>query len=85
MRLLVGSGLAISGGLIGAAAELSWPNPTRPGSILSVESEVVELRASRSRGDRGVATIKSETLNQHGETLMVLVAKLIVPRRITAQ
>ncbi len=81
MRLLVQSGLPIAGGLIGAAAEIAWPNPTRPGAILRVESEILELRASRSRADRGVATIKSETRNQQAEKLMVLVAKLIVPRR----
>jgi acyl dehydratase len=81
MRLMVTSGMAITGGLVGAAAEIAWPNPTRPGAILKVESEVLELRASRSRSDRGVATIRSETRNQHGETLQVLVAKLIVPRR----
>lgn len=82
MRLFVESELAIAGGLIGAAAEMSWPNPTRPGAILQVESEVLELRASRSRSDRGIATIRSETKNQFGQTLQVLVAKLIVPRRI---
>jgi acyl dehydratase len=81
MRLMVKSGLAIAGGLVGAAAEIAWPNPTRPGAILKVESEILELRASRSRTDRGVATIKSQTRNQHGETLQVLVAKIIVPRR----
>jgi acyl dehydratase len=81
MRLLVSSGLPIAGGLIGAAAEMSWPNPTRPGAVLRVESEVIELRASRSRADRGVATIRSETRNQFGQTLQVMVAKLIVPKR----
>ncbi len=81
MRLFVASDLAIAGGLVGAAAEIAWPNPTRPGAILKVESEILELRASRSRKDRGIATIRSETRNQFGQTLQVLVAKLIVPRR----
>jgi acyl dehydratase len=81
MRLLVESGLPIAGGLVGAAAEIAWPNPTRPGAILRVESEVLELRPSRSRPDRGVATIKSETRNELDVPLQVLVAKLIVPRR----
>jgi len=80
MRLFVESDLTIAGGLIGAAAEIAWPNPTRPGAIIRVESEVLELRASRSRKDRGVATIRSETRNQFGQTLQVLVAKLVVPR-----
>jgi acyl dehydratase len=81
MRLMVESGLAINGGLIGLAAEITWPKPTRPGAIVKVQSEILKLKASRSRPDRGIATIKSETLNQFGETLQVLVAKVIVPRR----
>ena len=81
MRLLVESGLSIAGGLIGAGGEITWPNPTQPDSILHVESEILELRPSRSRPDRGIATIRSETQNQRGEVLQVFVAKLIVPRR----
>jgi acyl dehydratase len=84
MRLLVESGLPIAGGLIGAGAELSWPNPTRPGDVLHVESEVLELRPSRSRQDRGMATIRNETRNQHGDVVQVLIAKLVVPRRATS-
>jgi acyl dehydratase len=36
---------------------------------------------SRSRPDRGMVTMRSETLNQRGDTVQVLTAKLIVPRR----
>lgn len=81
MRLLVGSGLSIEGGMVGAAGELNWPRPTRPGFILQVETEVIELRPSRSRPDRGLATIRSETKNQLGEVVQVLIAKLVVPRK----
>jgi acyl dehydratase len=82
MRLLVESGLPIVGGIIGAGAELTWPSPTRPGDVLQVESKVLELRPSRSRPDRGIATVRSETRNQRGDTVQVLVAKLVVPRKI---
>jgi acyl dehydratase len=80
MRLLVEGGLPVAGGLIGAGAEITWPNPTRPGDVLQVESEVLEIRPSRSRPDRGVATVRSETRNLRGDTVQVLVAKLVVPR-----
>jgi acyl dehydratase len=80
MRLLVEGGLPIAGGLIGVGAEITWPNPTRPGDVLHVESEVLELRPSRSHPDRGIATIRSETRNQRGEIVQVLIAKLVVPR-----
>jgi acyl dehydratase len=80
MRLIV-DGVPIAGGVVGAGAEISWPKPTRPGAVLHVESEIVEIRPSRSRPDRGVATIRSETRNQLGEIVQVLIAKLVVPRR----
>ena len=80
MRLLVESGLPIAGGLIGVGAEMAWPNPTRPGDVLQVESEILELRPSRSRSDRGIAIIRSETRNQRGEIVQVLIAKIVVPR-----
>jgi acyl dehydratase len=82
MRLLVGGGLPIAGGLVGAGAEIVWPRPVRPGAVLHVESEILELRPSRSRPDRGTVTVRSETRDQLGEVVQVLVAKLVVPRRI---
>ncbi|MGH9841583.1 MAG: MaoC family dehydratase [Blastocatellia bacterium] len=84
MRLQVESGLPISGGIIGAGGELSWPRPTRPGDILQVESEILEVKPSRSRPDRGMITVRSETLNQRGEVMQSLTVKLVVPRRSVA-
>lgn len=84
MRLQVESGLPISGGLIGAGGEINWPRPTRPGDILHVESEVLEVKPSRSRPARGMVTIRSETLNQRGEIVQTLTVKLVVPRRAGA-
>jgi len=81
MRLLVESGLPLMGGIVGAGGEISWPKPTRPGDILQVVSEVEEVVPSRSRPDRGMARVRSETRNQRGETVQILLAKLIVPRR----
>ena len=82
MRLLVESGLPVAGGIVGAGGELTWPRPTRPGDVLHVESEVVEVIPSRSRPDRGTATVRSETRNQNGDIVQVFTAKLIVPRRV---
>src|SRR3954452_9963940 len=66
MRLLV-ERLPIAGGAIGAGMdELRWPKPVRREDILTVESEVLELRPSKSRPDRGIAKFRTTTLNQHG-------------------
>jgi len=81
MRLLVGSGLPLTGGIVGAGGEISWPRPARPGDVLHVESEVIEITPSRSRPDRGIATVRSETRNERGEIVQSLTAKLVVPRR----
>jgi acyl dehydratase len=79
MRLLVDGGAPIAGGIVGAGGEVSWPKPTRPGDILQVESEVLEVTPSRSRPDRGMVTVRSETRNQRGEVVHTLTAKLVVP------
>ena len=81
MRLNVESGPPLVGGVVGAGAELSWPAPTRPGDVLHVESEVVEITPSRSRPDRGTIVLLSRTMNQRGEVVQVLKARLVVPRR----
>jgi acyl dehydratase len=81
MRLLVGS-VRISGGIVGAGMDvLRWPKPVRPGDTLRLECEVPEVRPSTSHPDRGLAKVRTTTLNQHGETVQVLVANLVVPRR----
>jgi acyl dehydratase len=82
MRLNVESGPPLAGGIIGAGGELSWPAPTRPGDVLHVESEVVEIAPSRSRPDRGSVVLLSRTMNQRGEVVQILKARLIVPRRV---
>jgi acyl dehydratase len=84
MRLQVESGLPIAGGMIGIGGEMSWPRPTRPGDILCVVSEILEVTPSRSRPDRGTVRVRSETRNQRDETVQILDARLLVPRRAAA-
>ena len=81
MRLLVDGGAPIAGGVIGAGGEIAWPRPTRPDDVLTVELEVLAVTPSRSRSDRGMVILRSATLNQHGEAVQILTAKLVVPRR----
>jgi acyl dehydratase len=78
MSLLVKSGMPIAGGLIGAGGEIEWPRPVRPGDTLTVESEIVAVKPSRSRPERGMITVKSETRNQHGEIVQILTSKMLV-------
>lgn len=84
MRLIVTGPLRFVGGAVGAGVELQWPTPTRPDDVLQVESEVLEVLPSRSKPDRGIAIVRSETRNQHGEVRQVMVARMMVPRRPTS-
>jgi acyl dehydratase len=84
MQLLVTSGPPLAGGIVGAGGEIEWKAPTRPGDVLRVESEVIALTPSRSRPDRGMVVMRSRTLNQRGEVVQTLTAKLVVARRATS-
>ena len=81
MRLNVEGGLPLAGGIIGAGAEVAWPRPTRPGDILRVESEVMEIIPSRSRPDRGRVIVMTRTFNQNDEIVQTLKSQLVVFRR----
>jgi acyl dehydratase len=85
MRLLVESEIAPAGGIVGAGFdEFRWPRPVRPGDELRIESEVLEVRASRSRPHQGLIKVRTTTLNQMDEAVQVQIANLIVPRRPSA-
>jgi len=84
MRLLVEGELKPVGGIIGMGfEEFRWPKPVRPGDELRVESEVLEVRPSKSRADQGLIKVRTTTLNQRGETVQINVGTLLVPRRPT--
>lgn len=81
MRLVVTGGLPFANGLVGLGGEIAWPRPTRPGDILHVESEIVEITPSRSKPHQGIVTVRSTMFNQNGEAVYLLTAKLLVLRR----
>jgi acyl dehydratase len=82
MRLLVEGEFKPAGGILGAGFEqLSWPRPVRPGDELRVESEVIELRPSKSQPGLGLAKVRVTTFNQNGEPVQIFTAILLVPKR----
>lgn len=80
MRLQV-ENVPIAGGIVGASAAVEWPRPTLPGDVLSIEVEILEVRPSRSRPDRGLVRMVTETKNQRDEVVQVVTATIVVPRR----
>jgi acyl dehydratase len=82
MRLLVASELKPAGGLVGAGLdECRWPKPVRPGDMLRVECEVTDVRVSKSRPEQGLIKLRTTTLNQNDEPVMVYVVNMVVLRR----
>ena len=82
MRLLVD-------GFLGRAAamgspgvdELRWLKPVRPGDELAGRLEILEVRPSQSRPDRGLARCGAEVLNQDGEPVLRFTAMVLFRRR----
>jgi acyl dehydratase len=81
MKLLVESGIPLAEGIIGSGGELQWPKPTRPGDVLHVVSEVLDITPSRSKPGRAMVTMRCRTLNQRGEVLQYFTPKLVVHAR----
>jgi acyl dehydratase len=61
--------------------ELHWTAPVRPGDTLYTEAEVIEVRPSRSKTDRGTVRLLYTARNHRGETVMTLIVPQIVARR----
>jgi acyl dehydratase len=61
--------------------ELRWHRPVRPGDLLRGRVEVLEVRPSRSRPDRGMARLRSVVVNQEGDEVLSFIANVIFGRR----
>ncbi len=82
MRLIVDGEFKPAGGVIGGGVdEFRWPIPVRPGDTLTVVSEIVESRPSKSRPEIGLVRARHSTLNQRGETVQTFIANHVVQRR----
>jgi itaconyl-CoA hydratase len=93
-KLLVNSGLTLSivGGLSvpdvseNAIANLGWtdirlPKPVFAGDTLWAETEVTELRESRSRPYAGIVGVRTRGINQHGEVVIEFRRTIMVYKR----
>jgi acyl dehydratase len=81
MRLFVQT-LNFAEGAIGLGVdELRWPNVVRPRDVLTVETEIVDLRPSRSRPRFGIVRLRNVTTNQRGEIVQTMLASAMVPKR----
>ncbi len=61
--------------------ETQFPRPVRPGDTIKVVTDIVELRASASKPDRGICRLRQVTINQRGEPVMEQETTVFLKRR----
>jgi acyl dehydratase len=64
-----------------ATEELSHPAPVFHGDTLFVESEVLDVRGSESKPDRGVVKVRTDVYNQDGTLVATFKRAVLVPRK----
>ena len=64
-----------------ATEELSHPAPLFHGDTLFVESEVLEVKPSRSKPDRGTVRVHTRAFNQEGTLVAEFKRVVLVPRK----
>src|SRR5213595_3290560 len=78
MRLFVQT-LNFAEGAIGLGVDkLRWPNAVRPGDVLTVETDILKLRPSRSKPGYGIIRLRYVTTNQDGEIVQTMLASAMV-------
>jgi len=66
-----------------ATEELSHPNPVFHGDTLFAESEVLEVRPSQSKPDRGIVKVRTDVYNQRNELVATFRRAVLIPKRPT--
>src|SRR5437868_4014678 len=81
MRLFVQT-LNFAEGAIGLGVdELRWPNAVKPNDVLQIETEIADLRLSRSTPTHGIVRLRNVTTNQRGEIVQTMTASALVLRQ----
>ena len=83
MRMITEATPKMKGGMVGRAIEkMGWPRPVRPGDVLSLELEILDLRTSPKSPERGIMRTKNTVTNQDGKAVLEMEAVVFVPRRV---
>ncbi len=81
MRLFTTGPLRFEGGAVGLGVdELRWPVAVRPGDSIQLETEILDLRASRSKPSYGLVRVRNVATNQAGAVVLSYVANALVLR-----
>ena len=64
-----------------ATEELSHPAPVFHGDTLFAESEVLDVKESQSKPDRGIVKVRTDVFNQHNELVATFRRAVLIPKR----
>lgn len=86
LTLAVLVGMSVSDISQKAIANLGWKEirmtaPVFPGDTLYAESEVLEVRESKSRPTQGIVTVRTRGLNQQGILVCEFLRTMLIPKR----
>ena len=85
MRLFTTGPLQFVGGIVGLGVdELRWPVAVRAGDSVRLETEILDVRSSRSKPAQGILRIRNVLTNQNGAVVLSYSANAMVQRRPTA-
>lgn len=80
MRLVIEGKTKLAGGWVGLGIDsIQWPCAVRPDDRISVASEVVAKRVSKSKQGYGIVTFSTTTYNQHGVIVQRMVNNHWIP------
>ena len=60
---------------------ITHDGPVFQGDTIYAESEILEVRESRSRPDRGIVYMESRAFNQRGERVLTMRRRFLAPKR----
>ena len=86
LTLAVLVGMSVSDISQKAIANLGWKEirmtaPVFPGDTLYAESEVLEVRESKSRPTQGIVTVRTRGRNQQGTLVCEFLRTMLIPKR----
>jgi acyl dehydratase len=61
--------------------DIKLPNPVRPEDTLYSETEVLDVRESKSRPGQGILSVATRGFNQHGEVVVQMQRQIMVWKR----
>lgn len=90
LTLAIVVGLSVNDVSAKAIANLGWKEinliaPVFPGDTLYAESEVLDVRVSKSDPSRGIVTVKTKGFNQNGVEVLNFIRSALVPKRPVGQ